>query len=162
MTKRILHFLTVIAACLTLNSCSQKQTANTDAERTKVKSVVDNFKNIWETEDMNLVSKIIAHDSDIVIYGTDANENFVGWEAVKGYFSHMFPVIEKTKLRVRNQIIKVAADGNAAWFSETLDWDLMFGGQPAQLPNTRLTGVLEKRDGNWVIVQIHNSIPVKQ
>ena len=162
MTKRILPLSAVITVCFSLNSCIPQQSVSTDAEKAKVKSVVDDFKNFWETEDMNLFSKIIAHDADMVNYGTDANEVFVGWDALKDSISQMLPAIEKTKIKVRNQVIKVDADGNAAWFSEIWDWDLMFGGQPVQLPNQRLTGVLEKRAGNWVIVQFHNSVPVKQ
>lgn len=30
-------------------------------------------------------------------------------------------------------------------------------GQPANWENTRWTGVLEKRDNNWIIVQMHFS-----
>ena len=162
MTTKIMLAFAAITVCLSLNSCTQQRTVNSDAERTKVKSVVDDFKNFWETEDMNLFSKIMAHDADMVNYGTDANEIFVGWNALKDSISQILPAIDKTKITVRNQVIKVDADGNAAWFSEIWDWDLMFGGQPAQIPNQRLTGVLEKRDGNWVIVQFHNSVPVKQ
>ena len=162
MTTKIMLAFAAITVCLSLNNCTQQRTVNSDAERTKVKSVVDDFKNFWETEDMNLFSKIMAHDADMVNYGTDANEIFVGWNALKDSISQILPAIDKTKITVRNQVIKVDADGNAAWFSEIWDWDLMFGGQPAQIPNQRLTGVLEKRDGNWVIVQFHNSVPVKQ
>ncbi len=159
MTKKILHFIVVIAACLTLNSCSQKQTVNTDAEKAKVKSVVDNFKNFWETKDMNLLSKIMANDADMVNYGTDANEIFVGFKAFKDSITPMLSSVSGIKINVRNQTINVDADGNAAWFSEIWDWDISMGGQTMQQHNLRLTGVLEKRDFNWVIVQFHNSVP---
>ncbi|MEO8398197.1 MAG: nuclear transport factor 2 family protein [Ignavibacteriaceae bacterium] len=159
MTKRILHFLFVIAACVSLNSCSQTKTVNTDAEKTKVKSVVDDFKNFWETKDMNLLSKIMSHDANMVNYGTDANEIFVGFEAFKDSITPMLSSVDGIKINVRNQTINVDADGNAAWFSEIWDWDISMGGQTMQQHNLRLTGVLEKDDGNWVIVQFHNSVP---
>jgi uncharacterized protein (TIGR02246 family) len=160
MGNRFLIIILIIAVCGTINSCTQR--GNTDTERAKIKSVVDDFKNFWETEDMNLFSKIMAHDADMVNYGTDANEIFVGWNALKDSVQQMLPAIDKTKITVRNQVIKIDVDGNAAWFSEVWDWDLVFGGQPVKLLNQRLTGVLEKRNNNWVIVQFHNSVPVTQ
>ena len=104
----------------------------------------------------------MAHDADMVNYGTDANEIFVGWNALKDTVQKLLPLIDKVKINVRNQVIKVGPSSDVAWFAEIWDWDFVFGGQPVKLPNQRLTGVLEKRNGAWVIVQFHNSVPVSQ
>ena len=160
MRNRFLILLFAIPACWIINGCSQE--VNNNVEMIKVKSVVDEFKQFWETEDMSLLSTIMAHDSDMVNYGTDANEIFVGWNALKDSIQKILPEIEKTKITVRNQHINFDMSGNVAWFSQIWDWNLVFGGQPIQLPNQRLTGVLEKRNGNWMIVQFHNSVPVTQ
>lgn len=109
---------------------------------------------------MDLLSKIMAHDEDMVNYGSDATEIFKGWEDFKSAVEQMLPAIENNKINVKDQIIKIHPSGEVAWFSEIWDWDLIFGGQSAQIPNQRLTGVLEKRNGSWVIVQFHNSVPV--
>ena len=159
MTKRFLHLIAVIAACLALNNCAQKQTIDIDAEKEKVKLVVDDFKIFWETKDMSLLSKIMANDTDMVNYGTDASEIFVGFKAFKDAITPMLSSVDGIKIDVKNQTINVDADGNTAWFSEVWDWDISLGGQTMQQHNLRLTGVLEKRDGNWVIVQFHNSVP---
>ena len=47
-----------------------------------------------------------------------------------------------------------------AWFSELLDWQVTAGGERVALEGMRFTGVLEKRNGNWMIVQMHVSVPV--
>src|SRR5258708_6094380 len=160
MKNRFFIFFFVISACLTFSNCTEK--VNSDAEKIKVKLVVDKFKQFWESKDMDLLSGIMAHDTDMVNYGTDANEIFIGWNALKDSIQKMLPAMEKTKIAVRNQIVSVGLSGNVAWFSEIWDWNLVFNGQPIQLPDQRLTGVLEKRNGNWVIVQFHNSVPVAQ
>ena len=152
----ILIFITI--ACFQISSCTQK--LNTDAEKTKIESVVTNFKTFWETEDMNLHSEIMVHDADMVNYGSDANEIFIGWDALKDSIQQMLPAFEKTKITVRNQVINMDSDDHTAWFSQLWDWELEFGGQPVKIPNQRLTGVLEKRNDSWVVVQFHNSVPV--
>ena len=130
------------------------------AEKAKVKSVVHQFEQFWETQDMELLSRIMAHDADMVNYGSDAAEHFVGWEALKESLERMLPSLENIKITVRNQVIKVHPSGNLAWFSQVWDWDLVIEGQPVHSAGQRLTGVLEKRNDNWVFVQFHNSVPV--
>ena len=153
-----LFVLFVVVVFLGLSACTQK--VDLEAEKAQVKTVVDQLEQLFETEDMDLFSRIYAHDSDMVIFGTDAAERFVGWEAVKESFQQSFASFENTKLTVKDQVIKVHQSGEVAWFSEIMDWDLVAQGQPVTIQGTRLTGVLEKRNGNWVIVQVHASVPV--
>jgi hypothetical protein len=58
---------------------------------------------------------------------------------------------------VRDLRVNFSRSGDVAWWSATLDdlgeWD----GRPTGWRDTRWTGVLEKRDGAWVIVQMHFS-----
>lgn len=130
------------------------------AEKAKVRSVVDQFEQFWETQDMELLSRIMAHDVDMVNYGSDAAEHFVGWEALKESVEKMLLSLENTKITVKDQVIKVHPSGSVAWFSQVWDWDLVIEGRPVHSDGQRLTGVLEKRNGNWVFVQFHNSVPV--
>jgi uncharacterized protein (TIGR02246 family) len=151
--------LFVGAALLATSACAPP--VDLEAEKAKVKSVVDQFKQFWETEDMELLSRIMAHDADMINSGTDAAEYFVGWEGLKEAVEKMLPSLENTKITVKDQVIKVHPSGNVAWFSQIWDWALAVGGQPVQLAGCRFTGVLEKRNGNWVFVQFHNSVPVR-
>ena len=132
-----------------------------EAEKAKVKSVVDQFTQVWETEDMELFSRIMAHDTDMINYGSDAPELFVGWEPLKEAVRKMLPSFENVKITVKDQVIKVHPSGKVAWFSQIWDWDLVVEGKPVHSEGQRLTGVLEKRNSNWVFVQFHNSVPVR-
>jgi hypothetical protein len=55
--------------------------------------------------------------------------------------------------------ITLSRSGDVAWYSALLDdigeWD----GKPVGERDIFWTGVLEKRDGAWVIVQMHASLP---
>jgi len=147
-------------AILALVMSGRSQKVDIEAEKAKVKSVVDQFEQFWETEDMDLLARIMAHDADMVNYGSDAAEHFVGWEALKESVEKMLPSLENIKITVKDQVIKVHPSGNVAWFSEVWDWDLVVEGKPVHSGDQRLTGVLEKRNGSWVLVQFHNSVPV--
>jgi len=143
---------------LAMGACTQK--VDLETEKAHIKKVVDQLEQFLETEDMELFSKIMAHDPDMVNFGTDAAERFVGWESLKELMQKQNASYENTKITVKDQVITVNTYGNAAWFSEVADWDLVAQGQPIKLQGSRFTGVLEKRNGDWVIVQFHASIPV--
>ena len=147
----------IILSFIGLFSCSQKP--DVDVEKAKVKDTVDNFGKFWETEDTVLLSEMFVHDPNMVNYGAEENEVFVGWNALRDSLTKILPAFDQTKVTIRNQIIHVSDSGDAAWFSEIMDWNLLYEGKPALLPNQRLTGVLEKKNGKWVIVQFHNSAP---
>lgn len=147
-------------ACWALVGCTQQEKVDITAEKAKVKIVIDQFEEFWETEDLNVLANIMSHDANMVSYGSDINEIFVGWQALKDSVQKMLPAYENIKLTVRNQAITVHPSGNVAWFSQLWDWDLVYSGEHVEVTNLRLTGVLEKQNGNWVIVQFHNSVPV--
>jgi len=61
---------------------------------------------------------------------------------------------------IKDLRINLSRTGDVAWFYCVLDDINEWKGEPASWLNVRWTGVLEKRDGKWVIVQMHFSNPV--
>ena len=111
-----------------------------------------------------------AGDKDIdLLYNTIANDSFYlevhpEGDIVRGF--EEFKKMEKLWLNpsfkaigynIEDLIINLSESGTVAWFYCKLDdlneWD----GQPVNWENTSWTGVLEKRDNNWRIVQMHFS-----
>jgi ketosteroid isomerase-like protein len=145
-------------ALLAMSACTQK--VDLEAEKAKVKAVIDQHFQMLVTEDMELLSKIYAHDDDMVIFGTDTAEHLVGWEVIKEVMQKQFAGSETKKVSVRDEVIKVHDSGKVAWFSGILDWDVIADEQPVKLEGVRATSVFEKRNGDWVFVQAHLSVPV--
>jgi ketosteroid isomerase-like protein len=58
---------------------------------------------------------------------------------------------------VRELRIHLSRSGDVAWFSAILDDCGEYDGQAGCWKDTRWTGVLEKRDGRWVVMQMHFS-----
>ncbi len=149
--------LALVICLLVLSSCAPHP--DLDAANKQVKAVLDNLIKSSEMKDMELTSKIYAHDADMVIIGTDSSERIIGWENLKDVLEKQFTATDSSKLSVKDQVINVNKSGNAAWFSEVIDWDITFNGETSKIEGLRTTGVLENRNGNWVIVQLHYSIP---
>jgi ketosteroid isomerase-like protein len=148
----------IVAVLLSLCSCAPH--LDLDNENVQVEAVLDQMIKASETEDMELLSQVYAHDDDMVIFGTDAGERLVGWETLKELMQKQFDATENSKLNVRDEVIHVHNSGKTAWFSQIIDWELTADSQTVKLEGLRASGVLEKRNENWVIVQLHYSIPV--
>ncbi len=149
--------LAVLAAFILLTSC--KPQIDLEAEKEKVIEVLSQFIEASQNHDMEMLSKIYAHDDDMVIFGTHADERIVGWENLKKVMEEQFDSSGNSTYAVSNQVVKMHSSGKVAWFSEIIDWELEYQGEQVIILGLRVTGVMEKRNDNWVIVQLHYSIP---
>lgn len=157
------NFGALVIGVVLLMICGCTQEIDIEKEKAQVNTVLDQLIQSTETKDMELTSKIYAHDSDMVTFGTDSAERIVGWESLKEVMQEQFSATGDSEFTVKDQVVKVNHSGNAAWFSEVIDWTLDFEDQTMKMEGLRVTGVLEKRNENWVIVQLHYSMPaVKQ
>jgi len=109
------------------------------------------------TKDRALAERTTAHDSDLFIFNPDSKST-IGWDAlVRNFEFWMDPRFKATSCDIRELRLNFSRSGEVAWWSAMLDdlgeWD----GKPIGWKDTRWTGVLEKRDGVWVIVQMHFS-----
>ncbi|MCJ7628344.1 MAG: nuclear transport factor 2 family protein [Longimicrobiales bacterium] len=129
------------------------------AEEAEAKTVVDLWLESWVEEDISLMDRAFAHDSDMVIFGTDAAEYWVGYDAARASLEFQISVFEDLEGVNRNQDIKVHSSGQVAWFTQMIDWGITSGGERIEM-TAWFSGVLEKRAGAWKIVQLHASVPV--
>lgn len=70
-----------------------------------------------------------------------------------------FSSFDKAEIKSKDLEVYLSKAGNVAWFSDITDWTLIIQSEPIQMSDIRITGVLEKRDTVWRIVQIHASVP---
>ena len=152
--------ITTIVVCLTLFCVSivsaESKTSPADEKVVIEKTIRDSIG--WAlTKDRPLLESIMAHDDRLFMFNPDS-ESTAGWDQfVKGFDFWMDPRFKATKLDIRDMRIDLSHSGDVAWWSCILDdlgeWD----GRPIGWKDTRWTGVLEKRAGKWLIVQMHFS-----
>lgn len=156
--KRITLFLAIFAIFM-IQGC-QQESCDKEKAVSEVQLVLEKYVIANENNNIDLVKEVWAQDDDIVIFGTDSDEKLIGWKQVKNTFLKQFEVFEETYISVTDQNIKINCDGKTAWFSEILNYNYTTTeGVSKSFEGIRFTGVLEKRDGNWLIVQSHMSIP---
>jgi ketosteroid isomerase-like protein len=136
--------------------------ANAQTDRASARAVVEQTVRDsigWAlTKDRGLLEGIIAHDADLFIFHPDSKSTVVGWDAFARNFSTwMDPRFKATSFDVRDLRITFARSGEVCWFSAVLDDLAEWDGKPVGWKDARWTGVLEKRGGKWVIVQMHFS-----
>ena len=164
MKKSLVIVPLVISMGLFLSCrCQQEAPAPVDLaqEEAAVKAVVNQLWQAWETGDINLVSELIAHDPDIVIFGTDAAERWVGYDEIRTAMEQQFAAMESVHPTVYDEVFKIHDSGDVAWGSSVADITGVSMGEDFEIVGLRFSAVLEKRDGKWVIVQAHFSVPVE-
>lgn len=132
-----------------------------ETERFEVEKIIHDAIGCALTKDLDRLFSIMAQDDDFFIFHPDSKSTIVGFEAFKKLEARVWMKDEfkATDFTVRELHVKFAEMGNAAWFSCFLDDHAEWNGQPIGWDNARWTGMLEKRNGRWVIVQMHFSFP---
>ncbi len=108
-------------------------------------------------KDLPGLSRLMAQDADITSY-TLGGRKYVGWPDIERDMQEEFTAAAKLELPITE--LKVWTKGDIAWFAMELDYIRTVGqGQNAQravLP-LRETGVLERRNGQWLLHSWHES-----
>jgi ketosteroid isomerase-like protein len=95
-------------------------------------------------------------DSALLVIGTGPDEWFKGRKAVLEAFAEDF--VRYPEFRIEVGDIDWVEDGNVAWFADQPT--LVFpGGARA---TARHTGVLQRTEGTWRLVQSHLSFPAAE
>ncbi len=114
-----------------------------------------------KTKDFDRLYGIIANDSAYLeVHPEDAVvKGFEEFKGMEEFFAS--PDFRAIRYEIRDLQITLSRSRDVAWFFCILDDVNEWQGRPASWINTRWTGVLEKRDGKWTMVQMHFSHPVE-
>jgi len=130
---------------------------NLDREKQLVEQAIHGSIGWAKNKDINLLYSIIANDSNYV--EVSPSQRIVhGFEAFKQAESFwMSPDFKAISYDIQDLKINFSEAGDVAWFFCMLDDMNEWQGEPANWEHTRWTGVLEKRLGKWIMVQMHFS-----
>ncbi len=107
--------------------------------------------------DLATMSKYMSHDTDAIGYTIDGRK-YVGWPDLASDMRSEFDSVTKLEIPITN--LRMWTRGDVAWFAMELNYiryiDPMDLTQRMILP-LRETGVLERRDGRWILVAWHES-----
>lgn len=165
MKKLNFNILLILVGMLFLfAACCQKSINTFDpaTERPLIEKSIHGSIGWAKNKDIQLLYSIMANDSNFMeIQPVD--------RVVRGFKEFkrnepiwMSPDFKAIRYEIKDLTINISQLGNVAWFYCKLDDINEWKGEPSSWENIRWTGVLEKREGNWVIVQTHFSFPTTE
>lgn len=107
--------------------------------------------------DLATLSKYMSHDADAIGYTADGHK-YVGWPALEAEMRTEFGAVHKLELPITS--LQVWQKGEVAWFAMELDYiryPSVEDHNARMVIPLRETGVLERRDGRWILVAWHES-----
>lgn len=152
----------VIVFVLLLVSCAANSGNVFDKEK-ELKEVEKtiNTSIAWAVDNKNLAAlhKVIWQDENYLSVnpGKKVVRGFKDFRKSEDFW--MSQDFKAIRCELKELKINFAEAGNVAWWYCVLDDINEWKGKPANWENVRWTGVLEKKNGTWVIVQMHFSFP---
>jgi ketosteroid isomerase-like protein len=130
-----------------------------DAETAEISEVIHNSIGWAATKDKELVFSCFADDPELFWFSPRDDGTVHGFRAFVDQTENFFMLgdFKAVSYEIRELQINLSRSGYVAWYHARLDDFNEWKGQPANWEDVRWTGVLEKRDGRWVIVQMHFS-----
>ena len=124
---------------------------------TEVKEVLTYFGEFFSRRDMGSLGELIAPDPDVTFIGTGADEERVGIAEIKEQIQRDWAQSESASIDWDR--LCVSAQGTVAWVAANVRLMARVSGREMTLSG-RITAVMDKRDGRWLIDQLHMSVPL--
>ncbi|MDA3905457.1 MAG: nuclear transport factor 2 family protein [Bacteroidales bacterium] len=167
--KRLKGLLLILSVIFLANSCDNdaahmhEDEAIIDfaKEKLEISLLLDNLAAASESGNFEMIEKIWWPSEEVLLIGTDRSENLEGWEDISAAIIKQFGTFEGTLISITDQSIWLNKDANVGWFFEELNYNFVYENKAMTFEGIRFTGVMQKMDGKWRLVQQHMSIPAQ-
>ncbi|NKB70205.1 MAG: DUF4440 domain-containing protein [Candidatus Latescibacteria bacterium] len=133
--------------------------ADTQTE-TEVLATLNEAMEAYKRRDMDALLGYLAPGQEVIQFGMSvANAKRIGREALKAEFENDWAASEAASCDIGWHSVSTA--GSAAWVAAEAQFHWKEAGEPEETIPARLTVVFEKRDGRWLWVHSHFSIPIE-
>ena len=153
--RRYALLVTLVVVAIVIG-CQRRAPVVSDADKAAIETVLKNYITSIEGEDLDSYAQNMAHDTAMVNFGA-FGAPIVGWAALREVIAAQNTGLDQTKIIATDQRIHIAPSGQLAWATSLWDFRATMGEMPMALP-IRCTWILEKRDGQWVILHFHKSL----
>lgn len=122
----------------------------------EVEAIITKLTAAYKARNLKDVMECFAPDPDVVLIGTAADEKRIGPEQIRAQVERDWTQTESIEMAFTWKSISAA--GPIAWATFDGTFKIRADGQDMTLP-ARVSFVLDKRNGKWLIVQSHFSTP---
>jgi hypothetical protein len=167
---RTIQFYCILAGMMILTNFCKKPSPsasdlfNPEQEKITVDQVVHNAICWAMTKDTVTLFNTFVPDSTLFIFSPDSASTLIGFNGIRYLADNVWMTdrFKALECNVRDLRINFSQGGDVAWYSCYLDDISEWDGQKGGWLNVRWTGVLERREGKWLIMQMHFSFPVER
>jgi hypothetical protein len=133
-------------------------------EKATIRKVIEASIGWADNKDTTLLFNSVAQDEDFFYFSPDDASTVSGFKKFEAFTKETFMGDNFKALwwKTKEMGINISKSGDVAWWHCLLDDVGLWDGREAGWHDVRWTGTLEKRDGKWVIVQMHFSHSVEQ
>jgi len=144
----------LVGGCNTMN-----HEQNVAAEKSEISKLIHSSIGWAATKDKELVFSCFADDQELFWFSPRDDGTVHGFKTFVDQTENFFMLddFKAVRYEIKELHISLSRSGDVAWYHARLDDFNTWKGQPANWEDVRWTGVLEKRNGRWVIVQMHFS-----
>jgi len=130
-----------------------------DEKISQISEVIHNSIGWAATKDKELLFRCFADDPELFWFSPRDDGTICGFKAFANMTESFFmnDDFKAVSFEIKELQINLSRSGDVAWYHARLDDFNEWQGQPANWDDVRWTGVLEKRNDQWVIVQMHFS-----
>lgn len=125
----------------------------------EVRAVIERFFKAMDTRDLALMKQLLSKDESMVHIGSARDEIWSGWTELMEVTEDQFRELEYYKASIYDLTVNLSRSRDTAWYFHKLDARIKSGVNETTWKGARFTGVLERKDGNWKLMQTHVSIP---
>ena len=157
--KKRLHEIFIILLTLLLIPGCRAPAADTSTDYEAVKDSIEQSIGWAIEKDFEAMFRLWA--DDMFHFWLFSGSQVTGLENFKKYAERWKdPDFRGTRFEFKDLRIVFSRSGDVAWYSCFLDDCGSYKGVETCLKDVFQTGVLEKRDGRWVHVQMHGAYPI--
>ncbi len=121
-----------------------------------VLNTMNKYMDAYQKRDIDELMRLFAPDDDQVHFGTGADERRIGRDQLKIQAEQDWSQTDALNFNITWH--QISAAGPVAWIAAEGLGQGQAGGQSFEFP-VRMTGVLEKRGNEWLVVHSHTSLP---
>lgn len=155
--------ITIIVALFVIAGCVEEGQLDKEKELAEVRRVIETSIGWAKTKDTTALYDCFMQDSTLFFFNPNNAGNMHGFDNFVKQTNEVFlnDAFKAIRYDIKDMKLGISQSGQSAWWSCYLDDINEWDGKPANWINVRWSGVLDKRDGKWKIMQMHFSHAVE-
>ncbi|MGH9684382.1 MAG: YybH family protein [Candidatus Acidiferrales bacterium] len=125
----------------------------------EIRSAIEGYREAVLHKDMRGIARYYWNSPDIVIFDVVPPLSYVGWDSFRKDWEGFFDGFKEITVYDWSDV-HIEAEGNLGWMRAFIHFVGKFQDGKVLDMTTRDTAIFERKDGKWVAVHDHGSVPI--